>query len=60
MLVQRLRRWPNIRSTQGQRTGPAGVGPTLNLKMAQIRMITVTFQGIVNSSWKITVDLNSP
>ena len=29
MLVQRIRRWPKIRSTQGQRTGPAGVGPTL-------------------------------
>ena len=32
-------------------------GSNSNPKMAQIRM---TFQGIVNSSWKITVDLNSP
>ena len=46
MLVQRLR------------TAPAGVACP---KMAQIRMITVTFQSMVNSSWKvisITVDLN--
>ena len=34
-------------------------GSNSNPKMAQIRMIIVTFQGIVNSSWEITVDLNS-
>ena len=35
-------------------------GSNSNPKIAQIRMITVEFQGIVNSLWKITVDLNSP
>ena len=35
-------------------------GSNSNPKKAPIRMITVTFQGIVNSLWKITVDLNSP